>query len=76
MKVILAQHERDAELLAYDEGLPPRSRDVILISTDKQSGLSRLRGLMLKRDDVLEHPSAIRGRFYADYRRQLEPTFY
>lgn len=76
MKVILARTEREAELLAYEHELPPRSRDVMLIATDKGSSLGRLRGLSLSREDVLEDPSAERGRYYRAIRRQLEPAFY
>lgn len=76
MKVVLARHVRDAELLAYENELPPRSRDVMLVATDKQSGLDRLRGLSLSREDVIESADAARGRFYAEVRRMLEPRFY
>lgn len=76
MKVILAFAWLEAENLAYEHGLPPRSRDVMLIATDRKTDQVRLRGLMLKRDDVIEHPSARRGRFYDDYRQQLEIAFY
>lgn len=76
MKVILALDLREAELAAYENDLPPRSRDVILIATDKGSGLNRLRGLMLTREDVIEVDGAPRGRYYTAYKRQLEAAFY
>lgn len=76
MKVILARDLREAELTAYENDLPPRSRDVMLIATDSGSGLNRLRGLMLKREDVIEVETAHRGRYYPAYQRQLEAAFY
>lgn len=76
MKVILAIKLVEATTVAYENGLPPRSRDVMLIATDKTTDLPRLQGVMLKRDDVIEAPSAARGRFYDDYKRQLEIAFY
>lgn len=76
MKVILARTVREAELVAYEAELPPRSRDVVLIATDNASGLNRLRGLMLKREDVITGDEAARGRYYDEYKRQLEVLFY
>jgi len=76
VKVILAFDRLEAETIAYEASLPPRSRDVMLVATDRKTDLPRLRGLLLRRADVIEAPSAHRGRFYDDYRRQLEIAFY
>ena len=74
--VILAGSVQEAEVIAVERGLPPRSLDVMLISTGHTQGLRRLRGLALARDDVTVAPSAHRGRYMRDYERQLETLFY
>lgn len=76
MKVILAFARLEASTVAYEHGLPPKSLDTMLVATDRKTDLTRLQGVMLKREDVIEQPSAARGRFYAEYMRQLEIAFY
>lgn len=73
---MLAQQEREAELYCYEHDIPPRGRDTVLVSTSHRSGVRKLLGLTLSRDDVRELPTAGVGRFYAEVKRTLETRFY
>lgn len=75
MKVILAHSIREAELEAYDRGIPPKSSNTVLVATDSHTGPGKCRGLMLAREDVIEVAGATTGRYYIECRRTLEPAF-
>lgn len=75
MIVILAETEHEAELEALERGFPPRGRDVMLLATKSPGAARKVRGLMLERRDVIEADSALRGKFYGEIRRALEPAF-
>lgn len=73
MKVIIARKKLDAELEAFERGIPPRGRDTVLIATDAASSAHAGRGLMLHPDDVIELPDAKLGRYYDEIMRALRP---
>jgi hypothetical protein len=75
VKVILAETVREAELVALGRGIPPKGSHTMLVATSKPGSAGRCRGLFLERDDVIEDPSARRGRFYGEIKRTLEPAF-
>lgn len=76
MIVVLAKFVREAELYCYENGIPPKSTNTVIVATSVESHLRRVQGLSLSRGDVVELPSAPTGRFYEHFRRHLETTFY
>lgn len=76
MKVILAGTMREAELLAYLKGIPPKGRDTILVATDKPSSPNTVRNVICFREDVIfDERVARKGRFHDEVMRTLEPHF-
>lgn len=76
MIVVLAEFVREAELHCYENNVPPKSSGTVIVATSVESHLKRVQGLSISRSDVVELPSAPRGRFYDQVLRHLEVAVY
>lgn len=74
MTVILAPTMRDAEIYAYEHGIPPKSRDTVLVPTNSHSSLNRLRGISVHREDVYVAGDVL-GRYHDEAMRMLEIAY-
>lgn len=70
-KVVVAASIPAADHFARALGLPPRGRDVVLVSTGSAHGADKIRGLTVLEDHVIEHVGASTGLYYDSYRRAI-----
>lgn len=70
MKVILAPTIRECELLALENGIPPKGPHTLLVPTNSPSSLNKLRGLMLEDTDVIRGGRV--GKHHQEAERMLQ----